>query len=300
MTESGAADPVAADLGEGSKTAKVGGLPVHYVERGGGVPVVALHGWGVDHRLMTGILEPLFAERPEYRRVYPDLPGIGRTPAPETVNSSDDILDVVLGLIDAVGEESFLLVGLSHGGYLARAITNRRPERVAGLALICPLGAEVMGPERTVPRPEHVVLHRSGELGGVLDPALEAEYPGYLVVQTPDTLRRFGEREGPGIALADGPALERIYERFALREHPEQGPPFAKPTLIVTGRQDSFVGYAAAWGWLDHYPRATYAVLDRAGHGLPHEQPDLLAALLSDWLDRVAEQRAETGRDRAA
>lgn len=280
----------------GSTTSMVGGLPVHYVDAGGGVPLVALHGWGVDHHLMTGILEPLFAGRPGYRRLYPDLPGMGRTPAPATVNSSDDILDVVLGFVDeVVGGEPFLLVGLSHGGYLARAVANRRPGRVAGLALICPLE---MGWERTLP--EHVVLHRSGALGGILAPALEGEYPGYLVVQTPETLRRFGELEGPGIALADGPALERMYESFALRTRPEQGPPFAKPTLIATGRQDSFVGYAAPWGWLDHYPRATYAVLDRAGHGLAHEQPDLLAALLAEWLDRVAEGKAGAGIEATA
>jgi pimeloyl-ACP methyl ester carboxylesterase len=57
----------------------------------------------------------------------------------------------------------------------------------------------------------------------------------------------------------------------------------------VTGRQDSAVGYLGAWELLDHYPRATFAVLDRAGHALPHEQPELLRALVSEWLDRVRE-----------
>jgi hypothetical protein len=40
---------------------------------------------------------------------------------------------------------------------------------------------------------------------------------------------------------------------------------------------------------LEHYPRATFAVLDRAGHGLPHEQVGLLTALMGEWLDRVRE-----------
>jgi pimeloyl-ACP methyl ester carboxylesterase len=57
----------------------------------------------------------------------------------------------------------------------------------------------------------------------------------------------------------------------------------------VTGRQDSTVGYAAAWDLLEHYPRATFAVLDRAGHALPHEQPELLRALVTEWLARVEE-----------
>jgi len=30
-------------------------------------------------------------------------------------------------------------------------------------------------------------------------------------------------------------------------------------------------------------------VLDRAGHALPHEQPGLTKALITEWLDRVRE-----------
>ena len=62
------------------------------------------------------------------------------------------------------------------------------------------------------------------------------------------------------------------------------------PTLFVLGRQDSVVGYRGAFALMDGYPRATVAVLDRAGHGLPWEQPELFAALGSDWLDRVEQE----------
>jgi pimeloyl-ACP methyl ester carboxylesterase len=49
------------------------------------------------------------------------------------------------------------------------------------------------------------------------------------------------------------------------------------------------VGYAGQWDLLKHYPRATFAVLDRAGHALPHEQPGLIKALITEWLDRIRE-----------
>jgi len=38
---------------------------------------------------------------------------------------------------------------------------------------------------------------------------------------------------------------------------------------------------------LDNHPRATFAVLDRAGHGLGAEQESLFRTLVSEWLDRV-------------
>ena len=271
----------------------VDGIPVHYTEHGSGTPVLALHGAGVDHREIMGALEPLFADRPGHRRIYPDLPGMGRTPAPDTLNSNDDVVEVLLGLVDAViGEQAFLVVGHSYGGYLARAIANRRPGQVAGLALVCGVDAQARPGEI----PEHVVLHAADDLDldATLEPAMAAEFRDYLVVQTHATLRRFQETVAPGVALADQPALQRIFERWRLRTPPEHGPAYTNPTLILTGRQDATAGYAGSWRLLEHYPRATFAVLDRAGHALLHEQVGLAPALLAEWLDRVREQRATT------
>ena len=42
-----------------------------------------------------------------------------------------------------------------------------------------------------------------------------------------------------------------------------------------------------------NYPHASLAVLDDAGHALPHEQPELLRALIAEWLARV-ERRTGT------
>jgi pimeloyl-ACP methyl ester carboxylesterase len=73
---------------------------------------------------------------------------------------------------------------------------------------------------------------------------------------------------------------------------PQERDSYGYPTLLVTGRQDSAVGYARAWEMLEHYPRATFAVLDRAGHALPHEQPGLIRALVTEWLERVQEHHS--------
>ena len=255
-----------------------GDLPVHYVERGAGSPVLALHGAGVDHREVTACLDPVFGELSGYRRIYPDLPGMGRTPAPETVNSADDVLEVLLAFIDGViGDQPLLLAGHSAGGYYAQAIAARRPEQVVGLALLCPLLAGI----RDVP--EHEVTHGSGDLGS-------AEFRDYFTVQTAAMLERYERYVEPAAGLADQSALERIGERWQLTPPPQGTGSYRGPTLLLTGRQDSTVGYAGAWELFDQYPHATFAVLDGAGHALPHEQPELLGALVTEWLDRVRGQ----------
>ena len=63
--------------------------------------------------------------------------------------------------------------------------------------------------------------------------------------------------------------------------------PFGEPALFLLGRQDHVVGYRDAWKILEHFPRATYAVLGQAGHVPSVEQVQLERALISEWLDRV-------------
>src|SRR3954465_9118762 len=119
---------------------RVGRVVFNYAEHGTGRPVLALHGAGVDHREAEACFEPTLEGVPGLRRVYPDLPGMGRTFAPETLRSADDVLETLLAFADEVtGERAHLLIGHSAGAYYAQAMAARRPARVAGLALVCPL-----------------------------------------------------------------------------------------------------------------------------------------------------------------
>ncbi|GAA1516045.1 alpha/beta hydrolase [Kribbella lupini] len=261
-------------------------MALHHVSHGEGTPVLAVHGWTPDHRLMTGCLEPVFADLPGYRRIYPDLPGMGRSPA-GAIDSSDGVLDALLSFVDeTIGDEPFLLVGESYGGYLARTVAARRPEQVLGLGLICPIGVAVENASRTVP--EHVVLQSTPGLLDGLDARIAEDYREIAVVQTPETLRAFLSDVAPGLAAADAEAMARIRKNWTLSTAPESGPAYERPTLILCGRQDSSTGYADQWALLPHYPRASYVVLDAAGHNLQLEQPALFAAHVQEWLRRVS------------
>lgn len=63
---------------------------VHYVEHGGGVPLLALHGAGVDHREIEAAIEAIVSD-PGYRRIYPDLPGMGLSTA-DDLTCNDDVV----------------------------------------------------------------------------------------------------------------------------------------------------------------------------------------------------------------
>ena len=251
----------------------MGDVVVHYVEHGTGRPLLALHGAGVDHRETEACFEHILDGVAGLRRIYPDLPGMGRTSAPETMRGADDVLDTLFNFADLIaGGTAYLLIGHSAGAYYAQAMAARRPARVAGLALVCPLLPGL----RDVP--EHRVVAGSGEIG-------DDVFRSYFVVQTPEMLERYERYVAPAAALVDQAALERIGERWTLTA--DHAPAYAGPTALVAGRLDSTVGYAATTDLVDHYPHASLAVVDDAGHALPHEQPQLLSALLAEWLARV-------------
>src|SRR3954463_4888953 len=194
---------------------RAGQVRVHYVEHGRGRPVVVLHGAGVDHREAEACFEPALHDVAGLRRIYPDLPGMGRTTAPATLRSADDVLNALLDFADEVGGgDEYLLIGHSAGAYYAQAIAGRRPAQVAGLALVCPLSAGV----RDVP--EHRVVVGSGEIG-------DDAFRSYFVIQTPEMLERYERYVSPGAELVDQAALDRIGEpRTLTTDAPaDPGPP---------------------------------------------------------------------------
>ena len=130
------------------------------------------------------------------------------------------------------------------------------------------------------------------------DPAEAAEFTDIAVVESAETLEHFRAEVAPGLAAGDADAIARIRTDYGLEEPIERGEPITVPTLIVAGRQDGVVGYREQWQLVEHYPHATFAVLDRAGHAPPHEQPALLACLIAEWLDRVDDARSPGDRTR--
>jgi Predicted hydrolases or acyltransferases (alpha/beta hydrolase superfamily) len=268
-------------------------LHLHDVRHGVGHPLLALHGAGVDHRLMSGFLEPVAARHGGLLRLYPDLPGMGSSPG-EGVSSSQDVLDAVDAYVgDVIGGEPFTLIGESFGGYIARALARRRFEQVLGLALVCPIGTQALAHERHLPR--HEVRRTDDAFWEGLrttDPAAAETFAELAVVRDQPTHARFVGEIAPGLGAGDPEAQARIAAAYALPESPEDGPVLDVPTLIITGRQDASVGYLDQFALLGHYPHATFAVLDTAGHNAQIERPEVVAALVEDWLERVA---AEAG-----
>jgi len=251
-------------------------VQIHYVEHGDGVPLVSLHGAGVDHREIEAAVEalPCIAG---YRRIYPDLPGMGRSTT-GNLGCNDDVVTLLADFIEELQAGPVLLLGHSYGAYLARGVAARRPDLVLGLALICPAA------EQSRDAPGHQVVRQDVDAYDELEAGQWKGFDEYFVVRTSATARRYRDHVVPGTVLVDEAGLGRIFSEWAVDVGSGT---FPAPTLIAAGRSDSIVGYLDAMELREQYPHATLAAVDGAGHALMHERPGLLAGLLDDWLDRA-------------
>ena len=261
-------------------------LEINFEMIGEGKPVIMIHGFTPDSRLMKGCMEPIFTKRENYKRIYLDLPGMGETAGSKTINSTDDMLDIVIDFIDTlIPSQSFLLVGESYGGYLSRGIIAKRKDKVEGVAFICPMIIPEME-NRTLP--EHVVIIEDEEFINKLSEDERKDFRSNNVVLDKNTWYRYKNEVVSGCSIADQQFLTKIRKSYGFKFDVDSVS-FESPSIFLLGLQDSVVGYKDAFNLLNNFPRATFAVLDKAGHNLQIEQEVLFNNLINEWLDRLLE-----------
>jgi pimeloyl-ACP methyl ester carboxylesterase len=257
-----------------------------HVTRGSGTPLLLVHGFCVDHRLLLA-LDGAFDAHGGWRRIYVDLPGMGRSVAGPEIDSTDAVAAAMVSFVQhELGDEPFAVLGNSYGAMIARHLVAQLREQVLGLALLAPL-VDAEPDKRYLPA--RTVLVEDAVLLASLDPGDAREYADMAVIQSREGWAQFREHALPGLRSFQSEAIERLRARYALTAEPESASaPFTRPTLLITGRHDHIVGHLSAAALVErHYPYATTAVLDRAGHNVHLDQPVLTSALLVDWLSRM-------------
>ena len=262
-----------------------------YEVHGQGNPIIMLHGFGLDRETMIGCMEPIFKDRKGWRRIYFDLPGMGETPGVNWIKNSNDILKFVLLFIEkSIPNENFIVVGESYGGYLARAIIKDRSQKVDGMLLICPLAVPEMKNRDVTQSP---ALYRDTEFCNTLPMIDGMIFNSFATIQNKETWERLKKDMISGTEKGDGLFRNEIRkdENYTLSGKIDKlKAPFNKPCLILAGRQDNLVGYRDIWKLIENYPRASFAVLDMAGHALQIEREETFNVLVNDWLSRLANE----------
>jgi len=115
-----------------NSSADLRGVDVVYSHYGSGEPIVLLHGFLEERSMWNSYAEKLTND---HRVICIDLLGHGATGCLGYVHSMEDQADAVLAVLAKENIERCNVVGHSMGGYVALALAERAPERMAKLML---------------------------------------------------------------------------------------------------------------------------------------------------------------------
>jgi pimeloyl-ACP methyl ester carboxylesterase len=253
--------------------------------RGGGEPVVLLHGFPTSSLLWARVAGFL----PEGHRVLlVDLLGYGRSDRPGgrplTLRAH---AERVVELLDAFGINYACVVGHDVGAGIAQQLAVRWPQRVARLGLVSAVAydgwpvrelrlARAMLPlTRHLPPTFLLSLLRKELLRGYAE-------PGAGLRSVARYVRPFGTPEGRDALVEHLLALDAA-ETQALAPRLKE---LVMPTAVVTGAHDPFLPPAVAERLAGDIPDATLEVIADGRHFLPEEHPRAVADAITRLLAR--------------
>jgi pimeloyl-ACP methyl ester carboxylesterase len=274
---------------EDSKFIEVNGVNVHYKIYGKDEPVlILLHGFGASLFSWHEVTTPLA----EYGTVIAyDRPAFGLTERPlewegENPYSQDAQVELVIGLMDALGVEKATLVGNSAGGTVSMLTALKYPERIESLILVDPAvyaggGAPAwIRPVLGTPQMRHVgpLFARQIQAQGVEFIKTAWHDPGKISQATFDGYQKPLQVENWDKALWE---LTLSSRESGLAERVKE---FALPILVITGDDDRIVPTEQSLRLAEELPNAALAVIPQCGH-LPHEEcPDEFMQAVQDFL----------------
>ena len=279
-----------------SQEISVLGVNATYYRAGEGAatPLVLLHGGGLDSAWTTWgpTLDELGDAGPV---IAPDLPGFGSTPLAMTAPSIREYSKWVLALLDQMGVQRCVLVGLSLGGAIAIQVALASPDRVLGLGLLAPYGISARTPGG---RAGWVVVHSPGVNAAtnlVLRHSRTAVRRSLAtLLHRPGTLTEALVDEVS--ALLSAPQAGRAWQRVQQDEVRWSGPAtdlrtsirsLTCPVVFLVGEHDLVppedVQAAAA-----AVPNARFLLVEGAGHWLTRDAPAEVTAELTKLRDEAA------------
>ncbi len=270
------------------------GRRVSTLTMGEGPDILLIHGLGAAKSSFFDTAAAL--GRAGYRVHALDLPGFGGSSKPATgPYSARWFAESVVGVMDVLGIERAHLVGNSLGGRVALEVGLRAPERVNGLALLCPAVAFIkreFHPLVRLLRPEFGLLpHRfrratvERQLWSLFcDP--DALDPSVADVVVDEFQRIYGNA---GARYAFLSAARNIYldKPFGRGGFYTRLAELERPALFIWATHDTLIPAGFRRHVAEALPAAEQIVLDSCGHAPQIERPDQINGLLKRFFARV-------------
>lgn len=174
--------------------------------------------------------------------------------------------------------ERFVAIGFSLGGYVARALAAKYPQRVAALVLIATSLREDTSEQRAAKLNALQMqknLHFRGLGRKAIMQTLRPDNQNNQVLVT--RIRRMGERLG----------FDVLSRQSLLNRATPDEQKISCPTLIIAAAQDQMRSLDEVRELQEFISQASMKIIEDSGHMLPLEQPQLLAETISCWVQQL-------------
>ena len=269
------------------------GARISTLTMGSGPDLLLIHGLG---GAKSSFFDTAAGLSHRYRVHALDLPGFGSSCKPRTAPyGARYFADRVVEVMDALGIGRAHLVGNSMGGRVSIEVGLRHPNRVGGLALLCPAVAFVKRgyhPIVRLLRPEFGLLPHKLTRGMVestfwslfCDP--DAIDPSMADIVVEEFQRIYGTA---GARLAFLSAARNIYldRPFGRGGFYPRLSELTAPSLFVWGTHDNLIPAGFKHHVERWLPRAEQIVLENCGHVPQVERPEHVIGLLERFFSRA-------------
>jgi len=259
------------------------GQQIAYIDEGKGAPLMLIHGLG---SYIPAWKQNIPALAQSHRVIALDLPGFGKSTKTAEEYSISFFAKTVADLQDSLGITEATWVGHSMGAQVAMQGALSYPDKIAKLVLLAPAGFEAfteqdaalltayVTPESIKATPEAVVRQTFK--------STFFEFPDNARFMADDRIAIRQAEDFDLYARAYAESVEAMLQGSVLSKLPE----IKQPVLVIFGKQDMLIPNkqlhpdmtteAVAQKGIEKLPDSRLKMVDRAGHFVHFEQPDIV------------------------
>jgi 3-oxoadipate enol-lactonase len=268
--------------------ASVRDLNMYYETGGSGPRLLYISGTGGDLRGQPRVFDGPLPQ--SFEVLAYDQRGLGQTSKPGLPYTMADYADDAAALLDTVGWQRCLVIGVSFGGMVAQELALRHPQRVERLVLCCTSSGGPGGSSY----PLHELQHMSLEERAVFQISItDKRKDAAWQAANPDAVRQAVEMALAGHARRQAEpggeiGYRRQLEARAAHDTFDRLPSLTMPVFLAGGRYDGQAEPANMEALRDRIPGARLEFFE-GGHGFTREDLRALERITAFLLGKLDE-----------
>ena len=281
------------------KQIQINGLNINYKTIGDGkIPIVLLHGWGVDSKKYVELIK-------KFKIIIPDLPGFGKSDEPKENWDLDDYVEFVNEFIEKTNrkggfelvknilanmqegstalrgqwsqrdqQKRIILIGHSFGGGIAIKYATKYPEKIDKLILT---GARGIKRKLTAKQRVLFIIAKTGKLFFSLPIINFLQNPMYKLFSKIAWKRKKDYYNA-------SPRMKEIMKNILAEDLTGYLDKIKTPTLLVWGREDETTPLADGEIMNEKIENSKLVVIDNANHSLPYQGAEEFAGIVEEFI----------------